>query len=128
MKTKFWQTDEFKELETQWYLKLEQEKFKDIEITKDGRSLLKQRASNCYRQESFSRREAKQIYYEKIAQGTHEEKHFKDDIEQLIMERRSAGVKLILICKELEDLGERCHRCTIWRIIKKYERKWLIKK
>lgn len=128
MKPKFWQTNEFKRIEKEWYEKLKEEKFQDAEQTINGKALLKQQSSNCYRGKSKIERENKLRYYELLGHFFSEEKEFQDWVESYIMQRRSDGVKIIHISKELEWANERCYRGTIRKIIQKYERKWGIKK
>jgi len=128
MKQKFWQTKEFIELEKEWYTKLEKSHFEDVEKQINGNGVLKQRASNCYRSIHQIERENKQRYYELLAQAVHNELEFRDSVERFIMERKSVGTTINQISIELEQVGERCYRGTIRKIIQKYERKWLIKR
>ena len=128
MKLKYWQTDEFKKQEKEWYQKLEEEKFKDIEKIIGGRSVLRQRSTNCYRNSPQAVLEAKLRYYELLGEYTFRENGFRDSAERLIMQRRAAGVKIVDICKELEAMGERRYRGTVRFIIQKYEKKWQIKR
>jgi len=128
MKLKFWQTKEFIELEKEWYLKLEKAKFEDVEKQINGNGALKQRASNCYRSASQIERENKQRYYELLQQALEDEVGFRDHVERLVMDRKASGITITNICIELDEMGERCYRGTIRKIIKKYEIKWRVKK
>lgn len=128
MKPKFWQTNEFKRIEKKWYQILKDEKFSDHEQTINGKSILKQNASNCYRGKSKIERENRLRYYELLGHFFSAETEFEDWVESFIMQRRSEGVKIIQISKELELANERCYRGTIRKIIQKYEIKWRIKK
>lgn len=127
MKPKFWQTKEFRELEKEWYLKLAGEKFPDIEKEINGEGGLKQRASNCYRGASLTEVETRARYYELLAQGVHNELEFRDGVEKYVMEQRSMGITITQIAVQLKQLGERCHRETVAKIIWKYEAKWCVK-
>ena len=124
---KFWQTKTFQEIEKHWHDKLKESGFKDQEEILNGNYILKQRASNCFRSLRQVEREARQEYYSQMGFQAGQET-FSDAIEQLVMERRSMGVKIKDICQELRALNERCHRYTIYRIIHKYEVKWGLKK
>lgn len=128
MKAKFWQTKEFKDLEAEWYGKLEEQEFTDIEKTVNGKNLLKQNASNCYGRASITTIDAKQRYYELLQQAFEEEIEFKDCIERLVMERKSCGIRIKNICLELEEMGKKRYRGTVRKIINKYEAKWGVKK
>lgn len=129
MKLKFWQTSDFKQLEKQWYKKLEEEGFPEQESKSDcGWATLKQRASNCFKSQSQIEIENKRLYYEALEHFFYREAGFRDDVERLVMLRRSEGVKIKSICEELRHMGERQNRCTIRLIIQKYEKKWNIKR
>ena len=126
-KPKFWQTQTFKEIEDYWYGQLERFGFKDAEKTINGNSVLKQSASNSYRNAKQVERDAKLAYYS-LLQGHCNQEAFQDDIEKLVIERRADGFKIKQICEELRSLNERSHRETVRKIIVKYELKWGIKK
>ena len=126
MKIKFWQTKEFKELEKEWYSRLKEAGFGDAE--KEDSGLLKQRASNCYRQEDAIRREAKMQYYILLGQALNQETEFRDDVERFVMERKAEGFTIERISEELKNRNERCYRGTIRKIIQKYEARWQVKK
>lgn len=127
MARKFWQTKKFKQLEQEWYRRLEEEKFSDLEKWVGGTLTLRQEASNCYRQAPAVVWENKQRYFELLGVYFHQEKEFKDEVEAFVMEQRANGVSIKRISKELETMGERCHRQTIRTIVRKYEVKWGIK-
>lgn len=128
MKPKFWQTKEFREIEKKWYEKLEEKGFTDIEEAINGKRTLRQRASNCYRQEHEVRRIAKTAYYDLLCEAIHLEENFRDEVEKLIMQRRASGVTVNAISEELKSMRKRCHVVTVWRVIQKYEKKWRIRK
>lgn len=127
MKQKFWQTEEFRQLEKEWYERLEKNNFEDIEKTLNGKSVLKQRASNCYRSSSEAEREGKLRYYELLCHNFHKETQFKSEAEEFIIERRSQGLSIKRISEQLEIAGERCHRMTVRRVIQRFEAKWGMK-
>ncbi len=131
MKQKFWQTKEFIELEREWYLKLERDGFKDAEEKTDRDVKLRQYSTGAlvrYRLDSPLVRECRQKYYELLAQAFDGETEFQSAIEQLVMKRRSSGVKIVDICKELASMRKKRHRETVSLIIQKFEKKWQIKK
>ena len=124
---KFWQTNDFKKLESEWYEKLEKDKFQDAEKKINGKLVLKQRATNCYRSSKTLERETKQRYFELLGQKLHLEKEFRDEVEEFIIEKRSQGFKIKEICQILRRINERNHRDTIRETLRKYEIKWRIK-
>lgn len=128
MKTKFWQTKDFKKLEKEWYERLRQSNFQDIEEVVNGKSVLKQRASNCYRAEDPVRIESKRKYYELLSHHYHQEQGFRDEVEEYVMAMRAKGNSIEEISNKLVAAKERCYRGTIRKIIQKYETKWSIRR
>lgn len=128
MKPKFWETNEFKELEKEWYRKLEENKFLDIEKKKNGESFLRQRSGYCYRRTIQNQVSARQEYYELMAQCFQSEFRFKDEIEEYVMEKTAHGGSINEISRVLRNINERYHRGTIRLIIQKFEARWGIKK
>lgn len=128
MKTKFWQTKEFEKLKRDWYGRLEKAGFKDAEEEIKGRTYLRQSALNCYRGNNETEIEGKQRYFELLGQKFFEEQDFRDEIEEFVMEKRVGGVKSVAISKTLERVGERCHKDTVRKIIRKYEARWKVVK
>jgi len=126
MKTKFWQTREFEKLKDEWYAKLKSSGFHDAEDEIKGKSYLRQSALNCYRGNNLTEIESKQRYYELLGQKFYEEQDFRDEIEEFVMEKRVSGVKSVSISRTLERIGERCHKDTVRKIIRKYEKRWQI--
>lgn len=125
MTKKFWQTQKFKALQSEWEEKLIKSGFVDIE---DERRRLRQNASNSYRTTTHAIIEGKQRYYELLGQGYHNEKCFRDTVERIVMLLRSRGFKIKDICHGLRLMKKRNHRDTIRRIIRHYEIRWKIKK
>jgi hypothetical protein len=127
MAKKYWQTEMFRALQSEWELVLKKAGFVDAEKLISGTLVLRQRASNAYRQASLLERQQKQKYYELLGAGFHAE-WFEDTVEALVMERRSQGVSIKNICIELKAHGGRCHRETVRSIIAKYEAKWRVRR
>lgn len=125
MARKFWKTQKFKALQTEWEEKLRKSGFVDIE---DDKRRLKQSATNCYRTTTQTIIESKRRYYELLGQGYHQETEFKDTVERIVMFLRSKGFKIKDICFGLKSIKKRNHRQTIRLIIRHYEIKWKIKR
>jgi hypothetical protein len=131
MKPKFWQTPAFKELEREWHDRLREAQFKDAEKLVNGRLVLRRSAnglSDAYRDAPSSIERANKLRYYEILGIGFNSTEFDDEVESLVLERRSEGTKIKHICEELRQLGERCHRQTVRHIIRKYELKWGIKR
>lgn len=125
MTKKFWKTQKFKSLKSEWEKKLRNSGFIDIE---DERGRLKQNAGNSYRTTVQVSIESKRRYYELLAQGYHKEKCFRDTVEKIVMLLRSRGVKITDIEKGLRSINQRSHHDTLRKIIRKYEARWKIKR
>lgn len=124
MGKKFWNNDEFKCLQREWEGRLRESGFKDIE---DPSGRLRQNAANSYRTTIHAVIDGKRRYFELLGQWNHE-KEFKNDIERLVMQRRSEGVFIKDILRELESIGKKRHWDTVRLIIRFYEKKWQIKR
>ena len=113
--------ERFKNLQTQWYEKLKESGFEDIEKGK----YLKQNSNNCYRQNrNQTYREAKTSYFELIGQKSHDEV-FPNVVAESIMILRSQGHLINEISSHLEMTKTKPHhRQTIRWIIRYYENKW----
>lgn len=120
---KFWNTPQFKELQYEWYDKLQAFGHNDIEL--DGE--IKQNAPNSYRQACKIAREAKLEYHLLLTHYLNE-KELDNDVDDLVMTWLSEGRKIKDICEELMRIGERCHRDTVRFIKRKYENRWGIRK
>ncbi len=108
----------------EWIQKLKESGFEDAEAS--GR--LKQRADNSYRTKNLTLIDAKQLYFDLLGQWAHEEE-FKSEIHRIIIERRSNGVKIKDIVAELRRLPwlrRRRHSDNVRRVLRYYEKKWLI--
>lgn len=125
MSKKFWKTQRFKELRSEWEERLKNSGFVDIE---DEKGRLKQNAGNSYRTTTHTIIESKQRYYELLNQGYHHEGQFRDAVEKIVMLLRARGLKIKDICHGLRSIKRRCHRDTVRRIIRHYEARWKIKR
>jgi hypothetical protein len=130
---KFWQTPAFKALESEWYAKLQQSGFADIErkppndASPHPELVLRQNSANAFRQADQLARESRVAYFERVTELAAREPWI-NSADQLIMRRRGEGVLIKDIARELESLGLKCHRQTIRYVIRKFEVKWAIRK
>ncbi len=123
MTKKFWKTQKFKALQTEWEEKLKNSGFKDIE---DEKGSLKQNAGNSYRTTAHAVIDGKQRYYELLGQGYHGENRFRDAVEKIVMLLRSRGVKVKDICLGLRAVKERNSHDSVEKIVRRYEKRWRI--
>lgn len=122
----FWRTRQFKVLSQEWNKKLEQSGFEDAELEVKGDRVLKQRASNCYRQADKLERESRLEYYTFLGYLAHNTK-FNNELEKLVMVMYSEGKPYKEILEELNKRGIIRHRTTIEFIIRRWQHKWGIK-
>jgi len=130
--TPYWATEEFKELSKEWDQKLENSGFKDEETTIDGERVLKQQASNVYRQADVITKEAKLKYYQQLSSAVQKDPP-TDPIHKIIMTMTAEGATIKEIVKVLakKKYRLRAHgaidRHTVGFIRRRYEMKWGIK-
>lgn len=116
---RFWKSKQFKEQQDQWYRALREDGFDDIE-TEQG--VLKQQASNSYRQAEPSVRENKLLYHLLISEHVQTDK-FESDRNKKIMEAVASGDTFVEIAERFK-----LNRHTVCFICRKYENRWGIKK
>lgn len=113
----------FKELQHEWYEKLAESGFVDIENDEEE---VKQYAANSYRGASQEERIAKLDFFMKLSQHVMST-HFKNKTERFVMECYANGIKQVNIRKRLASIGIQRHRITIYRTIQKWLRIWNLK-
>ena len=122
-----WQSKEFKTLQKEWYEKLSQEGFVDIETTIGLEQELIQSATYPYRHDkNVNVRDNKQTYFELLCQWVSDEE-FVSKIDELILTHRSEGLKITEIVAALKEQKLSRDRETIRFTIRKYEHKWGIR-
>ncbi len=122
---------EFIRLQQEWYERLSDNGFKDIEEIKDGELVLQRSSAAGYRKWETSplSRALKEEYYRWIAQEANDETTvYRNDVDQYILIRHCEGARIKHIVKELETKGTPRHRHSVRFIIRKYEIEWGIKK
>lgn len=122
----FWRTKKFKVLSIEWDTNLKVSGFRDIETSCGGEKVLKQRATNAYRQADEFERASKLEYFctlSHLAQRT----LFPSPLEQIIMQSHAEGVAIKEIVDELQKMGLSRDRRTIRFIIRRWQMKWGIR-
>lgn len=125
--------EQFKLLQKEWYAKLKDAGFADIEIMIDGEMQILNRTYSLlrrgkdfnltkeYTDEHFS-------YFNSIAEkATDQDIWFRSDIDRYIMQRHSEGAKIKDICLELKTFSKGKDRYSVRIIIRRYEMLWGIK-
>jgi hypothetical protein len=116
---------QFNSLKKEWYQKLKDSGFQDIEREVGGLQLFhgrKNRISEILNI-PYEVRLAKEQYFTLLCQIlSDEETTFKNKMDKKILELHCEGVKNVAIAKEVHY-----HTLTVGRIIKKYVKKWGIK-
>ena len=118
----------FKKLQNEWYAKLRESGFADIE--KDERNV-RQYSSNAYRQASLLERTTKLAYYTAMEHQA-ERYSFTSAEQRYVILRASEGAFISEIVKELKARSMSLHKHTVIRIIRRFEhetgiREWTAK-
>lgn len=125
-KAEFWETKNFKELQSLWDDILKDSGFIDIEENVGKDKELKQNSSNVYRSSSSIECEAK-LQYHRLLSECAQKTEFDDEIDRFIMLKRAEGLKICEISDELKKIKQKNHRQTIRYIIRKWEKEWGIR-
>jgi hypothetical protein len=126
--SKFHQTPKFRQLQKLWYDKLQASGFVDQEVLIAGEPMLRQNASNVYKQAPLVVIENKMSYFYAVS-----DRLVKNDIPDLmdryVMSRHAEGAENTEISAELASFGVHRSRKSVARIIRQYVYdKWKIKK
>ena len=118
-----WNTPEFKQLQKEWYQRLDDEGFQDAEVLIDGELVLQQRASNVYRGSPQIQRESKEAYFRLLGQLVHKAK-FDRKIDKTVLMAYAAGDRITVIVRDLKKEGTPRNRTAVRFIIRKYKMRW----
>lgn len=122
----FWRKKSFKQLSKNWDQRLKDSGFIDSELEIKGDRVLKQRATNVYRQASQLERESRFEYYSFLGYLSHNTL-FPNDLEKYVMVRHSEGATIKEIVHEISLRGISRDRKTIRYIIRRWQMKWGIR-
>lgn len=119
--------DEFRSLQQQWYQKLADSGFKDIERIRND-DLFVESPAFCLRhskgRDEFDR-EMDAEYYRRLGHAVNDDNVvFRTEIDRYIMVRYSEGAKIVKITKELFAQGISRDRKALRAVIRKYEMAW----
>jgi hypothetical protein len=120
--------DEFRKLQREWYQKLADLGFKDVEQLRGNELVLKQLDSQRYQAVSEFERETKEEYFRCMSQIAQDDQTFyKSPVDKLILIKHCEGAKIKTIMHELSKIGEHRNRASIRFIIRRYEMAWGMK-
>jgi hypothetical protein len=116
---------EFLKLQKEWYRKVQESGFHDIECFEGDELVLSRPSPSDYFRASSFEREMREQYYLAICHAVHaEDTVFKNDVHRYVMQRHAEGAKAKTISEELEAKGHIRHRHSIRFIVRKYEMAW----
>lgn len=117
--------DEFRKLQKEWYKKLKDLGFNDIEIFKDDELVLSVYKSRETRQEIKRKQLMTFEYFICLSQAVEDAgTFFRNEIDRYILRRFAEGAKIKIIVEELLERGTPKHRHTVRFIIRRYEMAW----
>jgi hypothetical protein len=128
--------ENFKELQKDWYQKLKDTGFEDIETLTSNGFRLKQEHRRFFRSRGDRDRdmwqtvfiEAKTNYYLRLTHKVNDpETEFRSDLDRIIMTLHSEGFSKVQIVQFLEAFGYKRKRKAIIYLIRRYEHKWGLK-
>lgn len=122
----FWRTKNFKNTYKEWNRKLQLSGFKDIEAELKGDRVLRQRATNCYRQATQLERESRLEYFCFVGHLVHTT-IFESELEKDVMFKHSEGLTIKEIVDDIKHKGISRDRKTIRYIIRRWQMKWGIR-
>lgn len=118
---------EFQQLQAEWYKKLRESGFEDIEEVKYGDIVLK-RFPERHTHKIFNNWEAKSDYFAAMGTRINDPKtKFRNKIDKIILKLHSAGISHLEIVDVLKDLGICKHRNTVRNIIWRYQWEWKLR-
>jgi len=132
----FWNCPKFKRQQDEWYQKLNEVGFNDIERIPnaygDGSCNvfwdLSKGVPSAYMGKHPTCRESMLDYYLLLSHGFDNEKNFATDLDRIVMAFFCDGMEPRQIVRELAKLGIKRHRKTMTFIRRRYEHKWGVRK
>jgi hypothetical protein len=117
--------DEFRRLQQEWYKRLADEGFKDIEKPHGEDFILLQTAGYCFRETDSFAKEMKEEYFRCVSQMAEDpDTDFRNDIDRHILRRHAEGAKIKVIIQELDSMDMSRTRESVRTIIRRYEMAW----
>ncbi len=120
--------NEFRKLEDEWYEKLKDSGFRDIEKRQGDEFVLVVTPYVRFRKLQPEIRKIKEEYFRCISQEINSENVvFRNEIDRYILIRHSEGARIKVIVEELESKGMARDRYSVRIIIRRYEMEWGIR-
>ncbi len=119
----FWKSANFKELTKDWYKRLKEDGFRDIEQDEEH---LKDTSYKAYQGADEIVRETKLLYYTLISQNVGRTS-FPNEVDGIILMLHAEGNNIKRICDKLCEYGLSRNRHTVRVTIRRYEMLWGIR-
>ena len=120
--------EELKRLQLEWYQKLADDGFRDVEVLKGEELILRQSINYPFRNTNSFTREMKEQYFTVMGQfALDENAHYRNEVDKYILIRHSEGAKIKDIVLELHAKEMPRGRASVRFIIRRYEMIWGIK-
>jgi hypothetical protein len=127
VKLKWYETAAFKNLQADWYQKLAETGFEDIEKLTGQGLVLKQTSKNRKIDRKTPEVKAAIAGYFRLFSESAATGDFDNEIDRVVITLYTSGVKTCRILEHLREHNMRRCRTSVFYIIKKYEKKWGIK-
>lgn len=109
---------QFKALQQEWYLKLKESGFEDIEDTNSPREMLKSWHNYIFRDINKIEADAKAYYFEIATQILHTYK-FRTMADKILWENHALGLSIREISAAMRDTPTPMHRSSVFRALKR---------
>lgn len=123
--------EEFKKLQTEWYQKLQDSGFKDLEERFENPLCLRiqDRADYYFKRLAPHKRKDKEEYFNVLTAIVYNPStQFKNPTDKFILYAYVEGHRISAIIKSLAQLGVLRNRKTIRILIRRYEMRWHLRK
>lgn len=119
--------DQFEDLKNQWYEKLKQEGFKDIELI-SSHALPRRFVSMSKEDRALIYTTSSEFFHKLQNEINKPQTTFRNDVDKYILMQYASGVKITSIVKELAERGTPRYKEAVRFIIRRYEMAWNIRK
>ncbi len=117
--------DEFRALQKEWYKKIKDQGFEDIEKLDGEELVLIKSCRHVFKHTDQLTRNIKTEYFRAMAMAAQDEATvYRNETDRHILIRYVEGAKIKTICAELKEMGSPRHRHSVRFIIRRYEMEW----
>ncbi len=120
--------DAFKKLQNDWYTRLADAGFEDIERRIGERSVLIEPCFSFFRNTDEFRKNMQEEYFRLIGHKVNDETTtFRTEVDRYVLNRHAEGANIKTIVLELASKGDARNRKTVCMIIRKYVVAWKLR-